>query len=265
MERLCEYCQTSFTPKRVDMYYCSHSCRQMAYLKRKNQAYELGNELKQLTYPLNNIETQKVQAPKEISNTNSEASEDDIERVKELKENPFTNSVDGNNIISHHVDKENIQPAPSKEDYTAKESIFIKELTDLSNERDYINDLSILYYQKCEATAWVIIRYRCLVECLLTFSEMKQIELDDLKEVCNAFTELINSKYFIYLPVKFPYTEEIEATRNSLKQICLNADEDEPLNFKLQYETKKKMIITRWELAHYAQKRSFSQLNFKTT
>ena len=63
-------------------------------------------------------------------------------------------------------------------------------------------------------------RFKCFVECLLTFSEMKTIELDDLKEICNAFTLLIISSYFKSMPEAYLYIDEILELRESLKMIC---------------------------------------------
>ena len=92
---------------------------------------------------------------------------------------------------------------------------------------------------------------------------MKTIDLNDLKEVCNAFTLLIQSNNFKSLPGRYPYTQEIVELRQGLKQICHNADENEALRFRLMPQNKKKLISTRWELANYVNKINFDDLNFK--
>lgn len=42
----CEYCEQLFTADRKDKRYCSHSCRQQAYIKRK--AVALDNKSQQI-------------------------------------------------------------------------------------------------------------------------------------------------------------------------------------------------------------------------
>jgi len=91
---------------------------------------------------------------------------------------------------------------------------------------------------------------------------MQFIELDDLKEVCNAFTSVIQSKSFSYLIAEYPYTKEIVWLRDTIKNICLNADENEPIELRFKKETKLRLIVARWEMANYVPKISFSQLNF---
>lgn len=262
MERLCEYCKEAFTPKRVDMFYCSPSCRQMAYLKRKTSPDNIVKNLEGLNYQSNDdriIQSQTIEDSNSYNSVNLETKTTFPESGIDITTKSENEAV--NNSITNHI----LKPRETSDNnqYTERESFFIRELTDLANERDYVNDLSLLNYEGSEAAAWVNVRYRCLVECLLTFSEMKQLELDDLKEVCNAFTDLLNSRYYKYLPVRYPYTMEIEQLRNNIRQICINSEEGQVMNFKLREETRKKMIVTRWELAHYAPKKSFSQLNFK--
>lgn len=263
MERLCEYCMESFTPKRVDMCYCSPSCRQMAYLKRKTSPDNINKNIAGLNYQTSDND-RIIQSQNTEDCKSSNSFDTQTKTILPASETDVTNAHE-NEAVNKSIANHTIKPSETsnKNQYIERESVFIKELTDLANERDYVNDLSLLNYEGSEAAAWVNVRYRCLVECLLTFSEMKQLELDDLKEVCNAFTDLLNSRYYKYLPVRYPYTMEIEQLRNNIKQICINSEEEQVMNFKLREETRKKMIVTRWELAHYAPKKSFSQLNFK--
>src|ERR1700759_2271376 len=43
-EKICLYCQEAFIPKRSDAQYCSSSCKQLAYLNRKNEEGNTGEE-----------------------------------------------------------------------------------------------------------------------------------------------------------------------------------------------------------------------------
>lgn len=241
MSRTCPYCKDPFIPKRIDAVYCSQSCRQMAYIERKIN----------LSININSLDGFK------ISENQSEPSTKLIY--------PSTDISLENKKPSIDVLKQNIIEQPKTEEkYQRYESSFINELVELTNERNNVVTLYTLFMENNSgAFQWVSSRFKCLAECLLTFSEMKTIEIDDLKEICNSFTMLIQSKYFKNLPQAYPYTHDILNLRESLKNICKNADENEPLKFRLQTQNKNKLIATRWELSHYVHKKTFSQLNFK--
>jgi hypothetical protein len=289
MERICGYCQNQFAPKRTDSVYCSHSCRQLAYVLRKANSNATLNGLKELKYKPekeNEVfikeETSTKKEPqniypsiqteilaKQATNLTDNEQEPSITK-EETTLYPSKNEIGNTSVNENKQEKEIItvnkqsidKIIPTETKYIDYKSAFIDDLVEIMNERGYEGKLGTLFYYKDAPTAWISLRYKCLVECLLTFSEMQEIELDDLKEVCNGFTSLLQSKNFKYLPSSFPYTNEIIKLRDSIKELCLNEDEDEPLKFRFKRETKLKMIATRWELAQCVAKISFSQLNF---
>jgi len=301
MERLCEYCQSPFIPKRIDTVYCCHSCRQMAYMDRKAKTVNGIDALKlkykpdpsiagsgkdetsnKTTDPDNypSIKTANTVEPSidksgEEQKTSSNEAELNTKPSIEASQNinPSINETEKNvkpynKKTSIDAFKNQTSPAVNKTseigaEYVEVESPFVRELIELTNERDNITKLMMPFYENSSAVGWISVRYKCLVECLLTFSEMKNIEVDDLKEVCNAFTSMIQSRYFNSLPKRYPYIKEILETRNSIKEICSNADENEPLKFILTDETRKKMIATRWELSYNVPKINFSRISFK--
>lgn len=179
--------------------------------------------------------------------------------VSKQSQKPSTNypSIEALNV-------NNTKQEARETQYIQYKSAFIDALIELTDERDYISKLDPLFWNDTTGTyLWVSTRFKCLAECLLTFSEMKTIEVDDLKEVCNAFTLLIRSNYFKSLPENYPYTNEILELRQSLKKICQNAEEDESLKFRLVPQTKKELIATRWELHYYVPKVNFSEIGFE--
>lgn len=143
---------------------------------------------------------------------------------------------------------------------------FIDALVQLTIERDnnITRLVNLFHVDGSGIVKWVSLRHKCLVDCLLTFSEMKQTETNDLKEVCNAFTLLIQSGSFKSLPVIYPYIQEILQLKESLKQICMEAtiNNMQLLRFRLSH-SKKSLIATSWELSHFVPKVSFAGLNFK--
>lgn len=253
MSRICPYCKDPFIPKRIDAVYCCQSCRQMAYMERKTN----------LSVNINSLDGFKIS-----ENQNEPSTKLIYPSTDFLQENKKPSINMGDTILYPSIDallQHSIIEQPKKEEkYQCYESYFINDLVELTNQRNNVVTLYTLFMEdNSGAFQWVSSRFKCLTECLLTFSEMKTIELDDLKEICNAFTMLIQSKYFKNLPQAYPYTHDILNLRESLKNICKNADENEPLKFRLQTQNKKNLIATRWELSHYVHKKTFSQLNFK--
>lgn len=291
METICKYCSNSFVPKRTDSLYCSHSCRQLAYVLRK----ATGNTFEGLKYkPEAVVELQNKQQPSIKTgfseNYPSTEQKEDNESVNELTDNEQEQSIKEHQLTVYpsmtaelfvkkeaelpvNADKKEIVPETKavntivkakeeQEKYIEYDSPLINEIAQLTEDRNNLHTLYSLLHNKPETSAyWVSLRYRCLVECLLTFSEIQFIELDDLKEVCNAFTALINSKSFNYLTSHYPYIKEIVWLRDTIKNLCLNADEEE-LSLRFKKDTKLRLIATRWEMANYVPKISFNQLNF---
>jgi hypothetical protein len=251
----------------------------MAYLMRKTKSVNLIEGLNNLNYKpkpsidvlTENIEEEIKEKPSIKTKTTSEYFLDENEDKNEPSINLSNKERKTSNLLPKQ-DKTISKNASGSEttgeeqeetEYKETVSTFIKELADLDIDRDNISKLNLGFYENSKSVIWISVHYKCLVECLLTFSEMKSIELDDLKEVCNAFTFIIHSKYFQYLPNQYPYIQEIIDIHKTLKKLCLNEEENEFLKFILGYERKKILIITRWELSHYVPKKTFNQLNFK--
>ncbi|MBA2611188.1 MAG: hypothetical protein H0U95_04400 [Bacteroidetes bacterium] len=302
MKIICPYCQNSFIPKRIDAVYCCPSHKQMAYKVRKmnlsvnlKSMHELQlskNDTEPSTKYLNENEealaksiypstdgSQQNQYPSIKENAINYMSTKIIypSTKKNLEdENPSTKMIYPSTEVSGQsqkpstnypsIDALNVNNNAGRDleaQYKHYKSPFVDALIELTDERDNISKLSPLFWN--DATGiylWVSTRFKCLAECLLTFSEMKTIKVDDLKEICNAFTLLIRSNYFKSLQ-NYPYANEILELRESLKKICQSADENETLKFRLLPQNKKELIATRWELHYYAPKVNFSELSFK--
>lgn len=254
MELLCEYCNKPFVPKRSDALYCGSACRQLAYVLRKAQNNPI---TKVLNHPGNNYPSTQL-------NFTDKGNESSIQIIQGI-DYPSTRKEQeplSENEITVNTDK--VEPEernePKEEEPTVYSSAFIRDLKALISKRENIDYFMEDVDLDCD---WVNLRYRCLVESLLTLSEMEAINLDDLKEICNAFTGMIQSGDYENLPEYYPYAKDISTLWQTLKKLCLEADEDKPLNFKLKRSTRLNLIVTRWELAHFVRKESFNQLNFE--
>ncbi len=315
MEYNCEYCTKPYPPKRTDSLYCSHTCRQLAYVLRKAQSgltlqgsdnsrhekIEIEkskllldaylSEQKEKEEPSKNLTVNNLSVRTEKKNELPVRTDISVNMDKQklildsdINRNKFFADIDMGNLyvntdneISADTDKiipvNTDQAIPVNTDmkdlalkavqeYKEYPSQYLKELDNLCEDRNNYHSLGDLM-QKDEAGGWISERYRCLLECLLLFSEMKEVKLDDLKEVCNAFTDIILSRHYSNLHTNYPYKNEIKQMRERIKKRCLNSGNNEILKYKLSKEEKQAMMVIRFELSQFVPKRKFDELKFK--
>jgi hypothetical protein len=186
----------------------------------------------------------------DILNKHTETSIDVLENIN--SERPNKIDISSNNLID--------EPQQTYKDIKSR---FLTEISELSNQRDYISVLnSCLYVHQNIPCYEVSERLKCLTECLLLFSEMKSTDIEDLKEVCNAFTLTIGSSYYKELPTLFPYTAYLVLLRNKLKQLIIENHRDKHIAFRLSTESKIELMATRHELSYFCAKKKFCDINF---
>jgi hypothetical protein len=241
--------------------YCSHSCRQFAYVLRKSTK-EPAKDLSMATVvPI--VEKVSDDSMKQELGQAEDQNKLSVKTKKDLSVNTDTElpvKIDKQEIIPPVVTE--IKPAVSENSYIDHQSKYVMQLDRLHAERDVWYSLSKFFDSNDEAGLWVSERYRCLIEVLLTFAEMKRIELDDLKEVCNAFTDVINSDYYQCLHPSYPYIEEIKKLRGHIKNTCIKTM-GEHFKYRISKEKKQNLIVTRFELSQFVRKRKFSELKFR--
>lgn len=248
MSYQCGYCKETFQPKRTDSLYCSHSCRQMAYVLRKATTNSV----------LQGIQVTDQQEKEETKIGDFISYPSIKEQLPVLTDIPVRTGIE--NVNTNKVKK--VKPITEPE-YVDYESSYLTDIEDRCHERGNDMALDKFFDRKDAAAIWVSEIYRCLLECLLLFSEMKQVELDDLKEVCNAFTALIQARYFQCLHPDYPYLDEIPELRQQIRNICLKAGESQFVKYRPNMEQRKQLIVARFELSQFVRKKKFSELNFK--
>lgn len=255
MEYLCAYCNKPFLPKRTDSLYCSHSCRQYAYVLRKTAATGTIKSLPMVNeIPLQDETPEIIEQPK--------IQEQQLNLIPVLTDTKLFVKTDEEIPVRTDKNKKEIAKSEPVDDFEQYHSRYLTQLDRLYGEKNIWYDLSKFFDSKDEAGLWVSERYRCLLEVLLTLSEMKRIELDDLKEVCNAFTDVIHSKYYKFLHPSYPYIDEIRNLREQIRSICIKT-KGEHLRYRLVRDQKQNLIIARFELSQFIPKAKFSELNFK--
>ena len=273
MEKICEHCNEQFNVKRKDVVYCSASCRQMAYMDRKFnfspnmlhgtiQAIPLSDDID------NEPSVDTLQQKNETSIDGLENYTETSIDVSQQNEEPSIDTLKHNliktetNITAHETTEELIAKLSLKE-YKPIASMFSKRIADISNSREYISTLNTLLFVHKDVPSYEVgKRLKCLIECLLLFSEMSQTDMDDLKEVCNAFTQTIGSKYYKNLSDKYPYKVYAVSLRDKLKQLIIENRQDKEIQFRLNTGNKAELIAVRFELSHFYTKTKFCDLNF---
>ena len=135
-----------------------------------------------------------------------------------------------------------------------------KWVNDLFNQFDNRGHDEWLRRHITSQVEWISIHYQCLLDCVLTISSMKVIEWVDLAELTNAFTFLITSHHFKTLPEDYPFIKSIVVLRDKLKMFCLETQNEEWVQLRLKFSTKKDLLLQRFELACVFSKISFNQL-----
>lgn len=311
----CSYCSRPFVPKRTDSLYCSHACRQFAYVLRKSNAsqypavkeIQITGDSERFLPALDEVlanqkliavrtDTENKKSVTTDNRTNEQVSlklsvSTDVDEQRQAVTNESATSAlqeDRNSDLEGTNNQDKIKfststpelpvttvesqkgiPLNSLADLAIErkpnkfyESIFVSQLNNLYEERSHAYTLSLFIEGKDPAGLWLSTRYRCLVDVLLTFNELKRIELNDLKEICNAFTLVIKSKYFKYVDSTYPYSDEIIKFRMLLWKIC-NSARREQFKFILSKEQKQKLLVTRFELSEFIPKIKYKDISFK--
>ncbi|MHB8260351.1 MAG: hypothetical protein ACYDCN_05725 [Bacteroidia bacterium] len=128
-----------------------------------------------------------------------------------------------------------------------------------------INERGVDYWlhenaRKGGKSEWVSVHYLCLLECVLTISDMKAVEWYNLAELGNAFIFLCNTSHYKGLPDDYPYRKDIISLKDKLKSFCLETQDEDWVQFRLKFDDKIDLMLQRYELADSFSKISFNQL-----
>ncbi len=213
-----------------------------------------------------NVKSDSIATETKTVNKEHETS---IEKTVKPSSNPSSKILDGSDRKETSISK-TISPTillDEKEEvvYVPIRCKWIDRFYEQIEERGNDTWLKLLPPDKEKKIEWISIHYRCLLECILTISDIKAVEWNDLAEVCNAFIFLTEISYFKELPNDYPYISEIAILRDKLKHFCLETQEQEWVQFRLKFDTKIDLMLQRYELAASFSKISFnqSQLDFK--
>jgi hypothetical protein len=229
----CEHCGNEFIPKRSDAAFCSSSCRQMSYIQRKNNLLPSFNK------------------------------SENVGSIEERHTLEKQNADEGTNLINKDISTNKSTAPINSNEYVQIESRFLDGLHELMNVwrgEHYLNRRHYTGFPSNEI--YVYSRYRCFCDYLLKFSEQPSVLLNHLKELHNALVFVSKTTEFLSLEGDNPFVLEIKDWRERLKNCILNHLDTSALVFRLGVDLRRELICSRYALAQYFKKRSFSSFKF---
>lgn len=184
-------------------------------------------------------------------------------RAETSSQNVNASSEETSSLIG--ISKEVSSDIFPEREYQPLTSAFITRVVQMMEQRNYDYELRTIIRERpalANTLDWVNVRFRCLVEALLTLSERESVSVEDLYEVSNAFTLMLKSSYYALLPENYPYRKTIQRLREKLRAACLQSGDEENTKFRIRKETRIELIVIRCELRTVTRKRPFSQLEF---
>lgn len=242
MTTTCLHCGNSMQSQRSTRKYCSDNCKQLAFYKRSgsalsglNSSTAVANSTKQETYK---------DLPTELP-------------IQQLDSPPAIATSDSL-----------ITPAPAPEE-TPYQWVHSKMVDSIAEYTDSGEELFMFQYPAkywsvyvLPTVKWVSVRLRCLIESLITLSNMPFIDNDSMVAVKEAFTALVNSSHFKRLPDNYPYLSLVKELEQKITLIAKQHKHTESIQFRLTLNRKAKLIAIRYILADFVPAMKFSEMNF---
>ena len=272
MVKYCAHCSQAFKALRKDKCFCSHSCRQMAFVKRQQAAFFLFSKRQNV-----NVKEHKIDASLDVlkeKQSKNTAGIDDLSTPLDVSEMRGSDSrlkdidaaAEKRKIMTlEEIGADNSSPIKVKNKKAVYQKVHSSLLSSLhwdiayrGHEEGFLHILST-YGSKASEVRWVSENYYCIIRCLLLLHEQRKVFWDDLAEISNALTFLSKTEEFHLLPDNYPYTKEILTLKQRLKALCLSTKGEEKINLLFHYETRYFLLLEQKELSVFP-KITFNQL-----
>ena len=208
-EKLCLHCGEVFIPNRSDAQYCSSSCKQLAYLERREGKME-ESELVQEEIVVKNTEELPVKnSPLSATITDKQPKD------KQEGERQLNHKEQGKQEKKEEAGEETI------EEYK-EQKIFEHNLRKAMGE-DMASRLKKWWGHDKECAQRMNVR---LKEWLLAIKEFhrKTGIVEKVKELIKAMTKYEEDFYFKYLPAEYPYRDFIMELKEKLRLWTLEVE-----------------------------------------
>jgi hypothetical protein len=282
MQSHCFHCQSSFITKRKDKHFCSPSCKQMAFVKRKglgdisvsppyseNIPSEIKTDSRAMEALTNKMLTLDIDAIVEADTKLGLVADETSDITAAAQPNTLINTKAHDSVSTQSL-KTLVVKSNVLEDTIIYTYITCNWLTEVANrfeQREYYNFFDSpqkYFYGKQKEFKWVSIHYRCLIHTLLKLSNIRTLARNDVLELTNAFTFLSNSEMYKALPANYPFKNYIIIMRDKLQAFCDKFQDKEYVAFHLKLETKQELFLQRNELRFLRISFNELQQNFNT-
>jgi hypothetical protein len=212
-EKTCEFCGGTFTPERSTRKYCSPTCNQYAYLKRKEESV-----VQETTT------VQKVYKTPEPEKTEPENKTDDAIKVESIQPvqvptaTEKKETAEGKKKVQEKVPSINSQiavdPPPKELTFDEKLQKRIKTCIELW---EFCQDMGRWNQVQWDASETMNEEIRIIIEELLMLASKKSIHISQLKELVKFLGDLHKSKTFKELHGFYPHYQFIPIVKTQLE------------------------------------------------
>ena len=226
-EKICLHCQEAFIPKRSDAQYCSPSCKQLAYLTRKNEEEDTEQE---------SIELQEKELPvKTFVKTPVNATvkpaiiKDNEPSVNELAEPaPFSIKSQQKEQIVQKEKEADDENEGTKTDEEYREWKQLEWDVKKAMGEDMASRMKKWGYMDRECAAKTNTRLREWINTIIGFAK-REVSAKEVRDLIGLIRKYQEDYDYKYLPVDYPYREYIEVLKDKLKlaAVTLEMREDD--------------------------------------
>jgi len=242
-EKICLHCREAFIPKRSDAQYCSPSCKQLAYLTRKNEEGSIRQEL---------IEPQEEELPvktlvKTSVNTSVKSASiaDNKPAVNEQTEPipSLTNRQQKKQVIQQNAEADEDENEGPKSDEDYMEWKQLEWDVKKAMGEDMSSRMKKWGYAYTDHVAKTNIQFRQWINTVIGFSK-REISAKEVRELIGLIRKYQEGYDYKYLPSDYPYKEYIEDLKDKLKLVAVTLEMDEEDTAPMTISEKRKTDFT---------------------
>lgn len=214
-EKICLHCQEAFIPKRSDAQYCSPSCKQLAYLTRKNEEGNIGQESiepREEELPVKTV----VKTPVNISVKPASIADNEPSVNEQAEPTPFSiKSQQKEQIVQKEKEDDDENEGPKTDEEYRKWKQLEWDVKKAMGE-DMASRMKKWGYMDSDCVAKTNIRLREWINTIIGFTK-REVSAKEVRDLIGHIRKYQEGYDYKYLPVDYPYREYIEDLKDKLK------------------------------------------------
>lgn len=229
MNTICQYCGSAMQSQRATKKYCSEQCKQQAFYLRTGLQLNASASV-----PVDPISLEDDELEPETLEL------DAVEVRKPLPVSEPSYQPEFSELLERVIEYTNTHP--------------VHELFS-EPEKHWT-------YLGRESANWVNLRWRSILETLLSFSKLPSVKAGRLIAVTDALREMQQSSEFRYLPISYPFIKEIRELSSRMASITACMKPKESIQYRITLPRKAIIIGMRFLLAGVVPLVPFDELSF---